>query len=168
MSVNNTISLKNPWMGAALFDIPAILFAYFVPALSHLSGIPIYLAEPMRLVIIFALLFTVRQNVYFLAITLPFFSFIVSAHPVLFKSLIISAELVLNVWLFYLLNAKINKVFPAILISIFVSKLVYYLLKFSLISFAVISGSLINTPILIQIISMLAFSIIIFAFYRKR
>jgi len=35
-----------------LFDILAILFIYFVPVLSHLTALPIYYFEPMRILLI--------------------------------------------------------------------------------------------------------------------
>lgn len=150
-----------------LFDLIAITFIYFVPAISHLLSLPVYLIEPMRLMLIVALVHTTKQNAYILAVTLPLFSFIVSAHPVFPKMLLISFELGLNVFLFHLLVSKFRSTFFPIFLSILGSKVMYYLIKFGLIQFAVLKSGLISTPIIIQVIMTLLFSSYLFIFYKK-
>ena len=86
-----------------ILDIFALAFIYFVPSISHLLNLPIYYIEPMRLMLILALVHSSKQNAYILALTLPLFSFLVSAHPVLPKMFLISFELCLNVFLFFIL-----------------------------------------------------------------
>ena len=105
----NTISLdrSNQHVKSALLDIFALVFVYFVPTLSHLAQLPLYLLEPMRIMLILAIAHTTRKNAYLLALTLPLFSFVISMHPSLVKSILITAELLLNVWLFYFLLKKI-------------------------------------------------------------
>jgi hypothetical protein len=143
---------------SALFDISALAFIYFVPAISHLLSLPVYLIEPMRLMLILALVHTTKQNAYIIALSLPLFSFLISAHPVLPKMVLISLELVLNVFLFYVLIAKFKNTFLPIIISIILSKLVYYVLKFTFIKLTLIDSGLISTPIVIQVIMVLIFS----------
>lgn len=153
-----------------LLDLSALAFVYLVPTLSHLTALPIYLIEPMRLMLILALVHTNKNNAYLLALSLPLFSFLISSHPVFAKMLLISFELSLNVFLFYLLKDRFLKVFPAILLSIILSKMAYYSIKFGLLSFAILNGSLISTPLFIQLITTTVFSFylyLIFRFFRK-
>lgn len=152
---------------SALFDIVALAFIYFVPAISHLLSLPVYLIEPMRLMLILALVHTTKQNAYIIALSLPLFSFLISAHPVLPKMVLISFELVLNVFLFFAILKRFNNTFLAILVSIISSKLIYYVIKFGLIKLTLIDSGLISTPIVIQAIMVLIFSGYLFSFYRK-
>ncbi|MCX6268317.1 MAG: hypothetical protein NTW16_13315 [Bacteroidetes bacterium] len=146
-------------------DITAMAFIYLVPSISHLLSFPVYLIEPMRLMLILAMVHTSRKNAYLLAFTLPLFSLLISGHPVLPKMLLIMLELTLNVFLFYILLKKVKYVFPAILFSIMISKILYYFLKFILIQVAVINTEIFSTPILIQVITTFVFSIYLYFFY---
>ena len=150
-----------------LIDITALAFIYLVPTISHLLNLPVYLIEPMRLMLIIALVHTSKKNAYLLALTMPLFSFLISAHPALPKMIIISIELSLNVFLFFLLSKKFKNLFPAILLSILISKIAYYVLKFGLIKMAVITSGLISTAILIQLATTLVFSFYVYLFYRN-
>ncbi len=150
-----------------LLDILALAFIYFVPAISHLVSLPVYFIEPMRLMLILALVHTNRQNAYILALSLPLFSFLVSAHPVLPKMFLIAFELSLNVFLFFLLVKKFKNLFFPIFISIVGSKIIYYIIKFGLIQFSVLKSGLISTPILIQVVMTILFSIYLMSFYKK-
>ncbi|NLJ06275.1 MAG: hypothetical protein GX437_01260 [Sphingobacteriales bacterium] len=161
------ISFKKQYLPSVVFDVFALLFAYFIPALSHLSGIPLYFAEPMRLVIILSIIFTRPANAYLLAISLPLFSYSVAAHPVFLKSLIMSVELLLNVFLLYLFSKYIKSLFSAALLSILMSKLFYYLLKYSLITFALLEGNLFSTPVGFQLVTLLVFSLLVFLFFKS-
>jgi hypothetical protein len=152
---------------SVLFDIIALAFIYFVPAISHLLSLPVYLIEPMRLMLILALVHTTKQNAYIIALSLPLFSFLISAHPVLPKMILISFELVLNVFLFYRFVNKFKNTFLPVLLSIIISKLVYYIIKFGLIKFAVIESGLVSTPLIIQLIMMLVFSGYVALLFKK-
>lgn len=167
MNSANTTSLNRINIKSIIFDIVAITFIYFIPALSHLLNLPVYLIEPMRLMLILALVHTTKQNAYIIAVTLPLFSFIISAHPVLPKMILIAFELSLNVFLFYLLLKKFKNTFLPVLLSIIGSKVVYYIIKFGLIQLAVLKSGLISTPIFIQLIMTLLFSTYLFSFYKR-
>lgn len=140
----------------------ALLLIYFTPALSHFLNFPLYLIEPMRLMLILAMVHSNRQNAYLLAATLPLFSYAVSGHPQFYKMLLISAELTLNVWLFYKLSGRISQVFTAMMLSVVSSKIVYYLLKALLISTMLIGPGLFSTPIWIQVMMTVIFSVYAF------
>lgn len=111
----NAISLSKSQINirSIIIDVLGLTFVYFVPTLSHLVGLPIYLIEPMRIMVVLAMAHTNRTNAYILALTLPVFSYAISMHPVFAKSLLITAELLLNVWLFYyLLKSSITSLLP--------------------------------------------------------
>lgn len=153
---------------AILTDIAALAFIYLVPTISHLVRLPVYLIEPMRLMLILAMVHTSRKNAYLLALTMPLFSLLISGHPIPPKMVLMSLELVLNVFLFYALLNKIQSVFPSIVLGIVCSKIIYYFLKFMLIRFAVLNTDLVATPILIQVATTIVFSSYLYVFYRKR
>ena len=150
-----------------LIDISALGFIYLVPTLSHLLNLPVYLIEPMRLMLILSLVHTSRRNAYLLALTMPIFSFLVSGHPEFAKMLLITFELSLNVFLFFLLAKKFKYIFPSILLSIILSKTIYYILKFGLIKMTVINSGLISTSIVIQLITTIVFSSYVYLFFKK-
>ena len=106
MAANIGLSISKLNTKSIVLDIFALAFIYFVPTISHLLNIPLYLIEPMRIMLILAIVHTSKKNAYIIALTLPLFSFLVSAHPNIFKVLLITAELVLNVWLFFELSKK--------------------------------------------------------------
>ncbi len=164
-TVNTALERLN--VRSILFDLIAISFIYFVPTISHVLSLPVYLIEPMRLMLILALVHTTKQNAYILALTMPLFSFLLSAHPVLPKMLLITFELSLNVFLFHLLLSKFRNIFFPIFFSILGSKIIYYIIKYGLIQFAILKSGLISTPILIQILMTLIFSGYLFFFYKK-
>ena len=151
-----------------LIDILGLTFIYFVPTLSHLLNFPLYLVEPMRVMLIIAIAHTTKRNAYLIALTLPLFSFLVSAHPLFYKTAIMTVELLLNVWLFYFLAKKWKNYFAAMVTSILVSKLFYYFMKFGLISAAMIDSDLISTPLYLQGITMLLFSGYLYFILRRK
>jgi len=146
---------------AVLTDILALVFIYFVPALSHLINFPLYYADPMRIALFSILVFTRKENVYFMAMSIPVLSFLISGHPVFPKFLIISLELCLNVFLIYRFSNIIKNKFIIVLSSLILSKAVYYLIKFILIKLAVLDMGLISTPLYMQAILVLMFSVIL-------
>lgn len=159
MKSNVALQLKSKeTFRAAVLDVAALLFIYFVPAISHMLKLPVYFIEPMRLALILALLHTTRRNAYILALTLPVFSFLISAHPMLPKMLLITAELTLNVFLFYVLLKKLKSAPLAVLLSIAGSKLFYYLIKFALINTAIMATGLVGIPIVMQVIMTIVFA----------
>ena len=92
-----------------------------------------------------------KHNALLLAVTLPLFSFIIATHPLFAKAMLISIEMVFNVLVFYWLNKKINKPFWVILMSIIISKVGYYMLKYGFISVGLLSMSLFSTSLLVQL-----------------
>jgi len=153
-----------------VFDLVALFAIYLVPAVSHLLSFPVYYLEPMRIMLILSVVHTSRKNAYLIALTLPLFSLLISAHPSLFKTSLITGELLLNVWLFFFLSEKLSNKTLSIFLSIIASKIFYYLVKFLLITTALISGDLISTPMYIQILMVIIFSgyIYLMSFDRRK
>jgi hypothetical protein len=164
----NALTLRVPVSRSVVLDIIGLAFIYFIPTFSHFLNVPLYLVEPMRIMLILAIAHTTKRNAFILALTLPLFSFLVSAHPVFYKTLLMTAELVLNVWLFYALAKVFKNYFAAMLTSIVISKLFYYILKFGLISVMLLDGNLFSTPIYLQVITTILFSGYVFLMLSRK
>jgi hypothetical protein len=154
LSISNTKNIA--------FDLIALLAIYLVPSISHMLGFPIYYLEPMRIMLILAIAHTTKKNTYLIALTLPIFSFLISAHPSMIKTSLVTGELLLNIWLFFFLSEKISNKTSSIFLSILISKIFYYLVKFLLINSALMGGDLISTPVYIQMIMLLVMSAYIY------
>ena len=141
-----------------LIDFSLLLLIYFLPAISHLFAFPIYYLDPMRIAMAAALIHTSKKNTYIIALTLPAFSFLISSHPQLLKSFLLSFELLANLILFFFLKDKLKNIFASLLLSILISKAIYYSIKFILISLVLLNDRLISTPIYFQLISALMIS----------
>lgn len=161
MKTKLTISISS----ILLLDIIAVVFIIFLGYFSRLISYPLYILDPMRMMLILAFAFTPRWNAWVLAILLPFVSYFFGAHPVLTKTSLMAIELLLNVWLFYFLLDKTKMALLSILISIVFSKVVYYLLKFICIQMGWLSGELMATPLDIQLTTTVIFSVFIFVVY---
>ena len=120
--------------------------------------LPVYFIEPMRLALVLVLLHTTKRNAYIIALALPVFSFMISAHPVVPKMMLITAELVLNVFLFYFFAKRLKSVPAAIFTSILASKVFYYAVKFLLVNTAILSTGLVGIPVYMQVIMTVLFT----------
>jgi len=161
----NLIDLKTN-IKTYLIDLSLFSFIYFLPAMSHLVAFPIYYLDPMRIALVVALIHSSKRNTFIIALTLPLFSFFISSHPQLIKSFLLSAELLMNLGLFFLLKDRMKNVFLSLLLSIIVSKAIYYLLKFVFINYALLDDKLFSTPYYFQIISALILSAYLFLINR--
>jgi hypothetical protein len=167
MNNTNSFPLRKKYLLTGIFDFSAIALIFFVPAISHCLALPVYIIEPMRIILILSILYTAKTNAYILAFTLPMFSFIVSAHPVFLKMLLITIELTFNVWLFFVIQKYLKYAFISVFISIIASKSIYYILKFILISTALLDTGLVSTPLSIQVILTIALSLFTLIFIKK-
>ena len=150
-----------------LIDFSLLLLIYFLPAISHLLAFPVYYLDPMRIALVVALIHTSKKNAYIIALTLPLFSFFISSHPQILKSFLLSAELIINLSLFFFLKEKVKNVFASLFISIIISKVIYYLLKFALIYFTLLNDKLFSTPFYFQLISAIMLSTYIYLVNRS-
>lgn len=160
----NRILFFNKYVVA--IDALFILFSLCLPIISHILPFPLYVFEPMRLMLFSVMLLgRSKNNTLFMALLLPLLSCVFTNHPYFIKSILISIELIINVLLFYFLTKKIN-VFFSVIISIIISKLLYYIIKYMLIITSIIDGELISTPWYYQLSVMMAISIL-FAYFGK-
>ncbi len=158
--------MSRPNTRALVFDVLAIAFIYLVPTISHLLSIKLYLLEPMRIMLILAMVHTRRENPYILALTLPFFSYLISGHPLLVKSGLIAIELTAMVFVFFTLVRYMHR-FAAIFTSIWISKLLYYGLKYIAVMTILPEEPLVGTPLLLQLGTSVAFSIYVWLMFRE-
>lgn len=159
--MEKTIALKNysTHIKTYTIDLLLISFIYFLPALSHLVAFPVYYLDPMRIALVITLAHTSKRNSFLIAFTLPLFSFLISSHPQIIKSVLISSELLVNLGLFFLISSKIKNIFVSMFTSIVLSKIIYYAAKYFLINASLINDSLISTPIYFQLAVIILLSI---------
>ncbi|TVQ92470.1 MAG: hypothetical protein EA393_03435 [Bacteroidetes bacterium] len=151
-----------------VFDIVALGFIFLMPAFSHMLAFPLYFIEPMRIMVILAMVHTHRNNAYLLALALPLFSFVMSGHPILVKAIIISLELMIMVGAFYLLKKYIH-IFAAIFSAIILSKVFYFAVKFLIPLKAMQSlgyGSFFEFSLWIQLATSLVLSIYLWRMWK--
>ncbi len=144
-------------------DVIIITLVYLVPLAAHVAPFPLYYADPMRLLLFTGYVLSKnRSNAFFLALSLPLVSTIISGHPPFYKALLISIELFANMYLLFFLIKKVNwHKSIVILVSIVASKILYYLLKFVFIKYALVQGDLFATGIWIQIALIIPLSILL-------
>jgi len=134
-------------------DVILLAALYLLPGISHLTALPLYKFEPMRIALIIALLFTNRANTYLIAFTIPLASAIITGHPALFKAVLIGIELsVLVASYTYLVRSERIPAFVALTIGILSGKIVYYTLKLAALNTGLLTGNLISTPVQTQFI----------------
>jgi len=168
MNSSSKSILTFPLIWTFLIDGFALAFLLLMPAAAHLTGIPFYFIEPMRIMLVVALIFTSRSNAYILALALPVFSFLVSGHPVPVKMLIIMAELVLNVRLFISLFHKTRKPFISMFSAIIGSKIFCYLTYWIVFSWAFVVDESQVIFLIAQLIVSLVLSVSVQGISRKR
>lgn len=152
-----------------LTDLALFAFVYFIPALSHLTSIPFYILEPMRVAVLLGFVVTRSFfNAYFTAATLPVFSFAVAAHPVLAKSLLMGGELMINVFFLQFFLRRFRSKFFAAFASVLLSKAIYYAGKFLMIKASLLDMSMVSTPLWIQLVVAALLSGLFLLGARKR
>lgn len=159
MKSNVVIAEKPLIIRDFILDFIALAFIYFAPSLSHLVNLPVYMIEPMRLMVVISLVHSGRINSYILALTLPLFSFLVSGHPAAGKMLIITAELAANVFLYYYLAGKLKNSFFAMISSVILSKIMAYGLYLLFFSLAFVQSEAQFSFLVIQVLMTLIFGL---------
>ncbi len=159
-------------IGIGLTDAVALLFVLVVPALSHMTAVPFYLLDPMRLAVLGALLASrSRVNGLVLAVALPLLSFGISGHPVFPKCLVIAAELSVNVllfvWLERMFSGRRFGVGIAAFASILLSKAFYYGLKALMLGAGLMQMELVSTALWVQLVVAVMISVL-FALWWNR
>ena len=136
-----------------LIDVVLLVALYLVPSFSHLTALPLYKFEPMRIALIVALLFTNRANAYIIAFTIPLASAMITGHPEPFKALLMGIEFSVLVASYSFLAQVVRiPAFAALTAAILVGKVVYYAMKFAALSAGLLAGSLVSTPFQTQLV----------------
>lgn len=164
----SALSSRQTITKSLIFDAIGLVVIYFIPALSHLFSLPIYLIEPMRLMLILAIAHTSKRNAIIIALTLPLFSYFISGHPIPPKALIMAVELMLNVLLFYYFARRIKNYFGAMIMSVLASKVVYYIMKYGIIYYGIIESGLFSTPVYLQLILTVVYSSYLFIVFSRK
>ena len=152
----------------AITDVAALLFVGLVPAVSHLFNFPVYYIEPMRIMLVLALLFSSRWNAFALAIALPLFSFLISGHPFPLKMIIIMAELLLNAWLFLLFYRNSKMPFLSTFGSIVLSKMFCYIMYLAVFSMAFVKDEAESAFLIAQVVLSVLLSGIVWFIVNRR
>jgi hypothetical protein len=151
-----------------ILDGVALAVVFLIPFIADLFHFPFYMIEPMRLMVMISIAHTSRINSYLLAFVLPFFSWVVSGHPEFFKMLIMTAELGINVYLFYLLLKKSDHVFLTMIAAIIISKIICYSSYLVFFSMTFFREEAVPSFLIAQAITTMLFSLYVSIFYKKR
>lgn len=151
----------------AVTDLLLLGVGCSVPALSHLLSLPLYWLNPMLWVLLLGMvLVRDRRNGYFLALLLPLFSMLVVGMPTPAKALCMVAEYAMVVFVYGRFQAwkgHLVGTMGTLLVSMLCGKVVYYLLKAIVLTPAVLVG----TPVLVQVLVMLASALVFAALLRR-
>lgn len=165
----NTVTIVISKYKILITDLFVFLLVFIIPTISHILPIPVYLIDPMRILVFTTFLLTKNSsNTYILAFSIPIFSMLVTGHPIFFKSILIAIELSSN--LFFLIFGLKKKIMPMsikIILSIFMSKIIYYGMKFVLLSLGWLEGNLISTGIGFQLTTILGITLVFSVLFNK-
>ena len=163
LTLDRTVVLK-----VLVLDMLSVLAVYTIPAISHMLAYPLYLFDPMRLIVLMGfMVYRNKWNSCALAVTLPLVSFLLSGHPVAIKNGLIAIELLTNILLLaYMLDKRANHTL-SLVTSISVSKMVYYGLKYTVITFGFLNADLVATDLIYQVIVVAMICTIWFIWDKK-
>ncbi|MCS7052865.1 MAG: hypothetical protein NZM09_03915, partial [Ignavibacterium sp.] len=165
--MKNFAVAKQEIIKISLINFIGISLAILVPILSHITDIPFYYLEPMRLISILIYISFNKKNGLIYALYMPLLNTLVTGHPTFFKSVLIATELLINLYLIDFLSRKSKLAFTLqLFISIVLSKIYYYLLKLLLLNVSILQGELFSSDLTIQLVFIIINVIIIISLYR--
>lgn len=136
----NNIKTLNP-AGRIAVDGALLAFACLIPAASHALALPLYMLNPMLVLLLAGvLLHRDWRHALVLAVLLPVVSCLVVGMPTAAKAVCMVAELATVAVMFGWLQRK-WVVWPAVMTAIVAGKVVYYLLKAVVLAPAVLVGT---------------------------
>lgn len=160
-----------------LDDALLLSAACFIPAMCHLTALPLNQLDPMRWLLLGSLLLGCRNrcmtaNGLLMAVALPLVSCFLVGMPSLAKALLMVVELGANVALFsVLLNAfggSRKAIFGAMALAVVGAKAVYYGLKSLMLASGILAGTLFGTSIALQSGLVLAFAMMMALVMKRR
>ncbi len=170
--MSTALAIINKHRNVLLIDVVLLAALYLLPSFSHLTALPLYKLEPMRIALIIALLFTNRANTYLIALTIPLASAWITGHPPPLKAVLMGIEFSILVATYaHLVRKDRIPAFVALTAGILLGKLVYYTLKYLALGAGWLGGSLISTPIQTQLtlalVTAVSFGVIEYYWTRK-
>lgn len=160
MSLTKSLSL--PSRSILIIDLLLLVALCLIPVLSHLSGISFKYAEPMRIALFTGMLLVPdKRNAYILAVLFPLFSMFTTGMPIPVVCGMMIIELIANVFIYYWLynKKKINSFF-ALLISILGAKVIFHIIKWIVVSFALMNSGVLVGEWKIQLAASLLLAVI--------
>lgn len=143
--------------------------ACLVPALSHLTMLPLYQLNPMLFILLGGMLLVdSRANSYILAVLLPLFSCLAVGMPTIGKAVCMVAEYAAVIGVFGLLESRLKSkhmLSVALLMAaaLIIGKVAYYAAKALILP----TSELITTPIALQL-SMLLIASVLYTILSQR
>lgn len=151
--MSTALAIINKHRNVLLIDVVLLTALYLLPSFSHLTALPLYKLEPMRIALIVALLFTNRANTYLIAFTIPLASAWITGHPPPLKAVLMGIEFsILVATYIHLVRIDRMPAFVALAVGILLGKVVYYSMKFMALSAGWLDGSLVTTPVQTQLL----------------
>ena len=151
-----------------ILDIVALVVVFLTPEIGQYTHLPFWMIEPIRLMVVLSIAHSTRANSYLLALVLPVFSWALTGHPEFIKMLVMTGEIAVNVFLFYLLIRQINSAFQSMIISIALSKILCYSIYLLFFSQMFIQEETEPAFLIAQLISTLVFSLYVYWVSRKK
>ena len=142
-----------------------------ITSCSHSIGLPLYKLNPMHWVIYLAILFRKPSaiSIVVLAVAMPFTSLLLTGHPMVYKSVIMSVELSIYGIIFSLI---LNRVYQSITLAYIVSQIfgqvIYFSLKYLLIKMALMNSAMFSSSIIIQIIVFIILGLCLQIIYNQQ
>ena len=147
----------------AVLDVSLLAAACLIPALSHITALPLYMLNPMlALLLVGMLIGRDWRNALMMAILLPAVSCLLTGMPTAAKMLCMMAELVTVAAIFTWLQHKWHTL-PAILTAIIAGKAVFYIMK----AIVIAPAMLVTTPWTIQLLAVLLWGGLFTLLYKK-
>lgn len=164
-----TSSLVKSHLRTVIIDAALIVLLCLTPALSHLIGVSYHYFEPMRIALFAGLLLVDdKRNGYLLAALLPVASMLISGMPTPPICALMVLELLLNVFLFHVITKVSKSAFVGMLTGIVVSKVVFRLLKWGVISQGMMQTSELIADWQLQLIVAVVFAAVFALILRLR
>lgn len=148
----------------AVLDAALLAAACLIPAVSHLTALPLYMLNPMLALLLAGMLIGRDwRNALLLAVLLPAVSCLVIGMPTAAKMVCMMAELATVAGLFHLL-ARRWAALPAVLLSVLVAKVVYYAMK----ALIIVPAVLVGTEWTVQLLAMMLWGGLFALLYRRK
>ena len=148
-----SVSKSRTLIRVAVIDFILLAAICLVPALSHLAAFPFYKLNPMLLCLLLSMaLVNNRYNSLLMAVLLPFVSMLICGMPTFERMVCMVAELSTIVALYGVVYKGKNRML-SLFTSIVAGKIVYYLLKYAIVS----PSLLVTTNWVVQLLVVIAY-----------